>query len=142
MSDKIKLKLEIGAGKANPSPPVGPALGQRGVKIMDFCKAFNDLTKDMEPGSPVPVTIWINSKDKSFTMDLKKPPVSYLVKKKAGVSKGSNNPGKEMIAKISQEDIKDIAETKMSDLNCDEIDAAMLIVAGTARSMGIEVTKE
>ena len=140
MAKKIEgyLKLQIPAGKANPSPPVGPALGQRGLNIMEFCKAFNASTQKMEAGMPIPVVITVYV-DKSFTFETKSPPVSFFIKKAIKLKKGSQTPGKEFIASISKNDIKNIAETKMQDLNTDNAESAERMVAGTARSMGIKV---
>ena len=132
------LKLQVPAGKANPSPPVGPALGQRGINIMEFCKAFNAKTQDLEAGAPCP-TIITYYVDKSFTMDIKTPPASYMLKKAAKLKSASNNPGKEIAGSVTRKQIKEIAEAKMVDLNANDIDAAMLIIEGSARSMGIEV---
>lgn len=139
MAKKIvgELKLQIPAGKANPSPPVGPALGQRGVNIMEFCKAFNEKTKDMGNFNiPVIITVY---QDKSFTFITKKPPVTDLIKKAAGITKGSDNPLKNKIAKLTKAQVLDIVKTKMDDLNANTEEAAMKIVEGSARSMGIEV---
>ncbi len=132
------LKLQVPAGKANPSPPVGPALGQRGINIMEFCKAFNAKTQDLETGAPCP-TIITYYVDKSFTMEIKTPPASYMLKKAAKLKSASNNPGKEIAGSVTRKQVKEIAEAKMVDLNANDIDAAMLIIEGSARSMGIEV---
>lgn len=132
------IKLQIPAGKANPSPPVGPALGQKGLNIMEFCKAFNAETQKMEPGIPVPVIITA-FEDKSFTFITKLPPVSYYIKKAAGVKSASKEPGKVVAGKITSAQVKEIAEAKMPDLNCSTVEAAMQMVAGQARSMGIKV---
>ncbi|AHD08073.1 MULTISPECIES: 50S ribosomal protein L11 [Phaeobacter] len=132
------MKLQVPAGKANPSPPVGPALGQRGINIMEFCKAFNAKTADMEPGAPCP-TVITYYQDKSFTMDIKTPPASYYLKKAAKVKSGANNPSRETVGTVSVAQVKEIAEAKMKDLNANDIDAAMQIILGSARSMGIEV---
>ena len=132
------LKLQVPAGKANPSPPVGPALGQRGINIMEFCKAFNAKTQDLEVGAPCP-TIITYYVDKSFTMDIKTPPASYLLKKAAKLKSAANNPGKEIAGSVTRKQVKEIAEAKMVDLNANDIEAAMLIIEGSARSMGIEV---
>ncbi len=132
------IKLQIPAGKANPSPPVGPALGQKGVNIMEFCKAFNDATKSFEPDMPIPVVITVYQ-DKSFTFETKQPPTSFFIKKTLKLKKASKIPGKESIAKITDLQIKEIAEQKMNDLNTDDLEAAKKMVAGTARSMGILV---
>ncbi|WRA95071.1 50S ribosomal protein L11 [Helicobacter pylori] len=139
MAKKVvgEIKLQIPAGKANPSPPVGPALGQRGVNIMEFCKAFNERTKDM--GSfdiPVIITVY---QDKSFTFITKKPPVTDLIKKASGVEKGSDNPLKNKIAKLTHKQVEEIAQLKMEDLNTSTMEAAKKIVMGSARSMGVEV---
>jgi len=131
------LKLQIPAGKANPSPPVGPALGQRGINIMEFCKAFNEKTKDMM-GYIIPVEITVYN-DRSFTFITKQPPVTDLLKKAAGIQKGSSNPLKDKVGKITKAQLKEIAEKKMPDLNTDDIEAAMRTIAGSARSMGIEI---
>jgi len=132
------LKLQVKAGQANPSPPVGPALGQRGINIMEFCKAFNAKTADMEPGSPCP-TVISYYQDKSFTMDIKTPPASFLLKKAAKLNSGAKLPGRETVGTVTAAQVKEIAETKMKDLNANDVDAAMLIILGSARSMGIEV---
>ena len=131
------LKLQIPAGKANPSPPVGPALGQRGINIMEFCKAFNEKTKDMM-GYIIPVEITVYS-DRSFTFITKQPPVTDLLKKAAGIQKGSSNPLKEKVGKITKAQLREIAEKKLPDLNTDDIEAAMRTVAGSAKSMGIDI---
>ena len=140
MAKKIDgyIKLQIPAGQANPSPPVGPALGQKGVNIMEFCKAFNAATQKLEQGMPIPVTITVYQ-DKSFTYETKSPPVSFFIKKALKLKKASKTPGKESIAKITEIQIKEIAEQKMNDLNTDDLEAAKKMVAGTARSMGILV---
>jgi len=140
MAKKITgyLKLQVPAGNASPSPPIGPALGQRGLNIMEFCKAFNAKTQEMEKGAPIPVTITIFA-DKSFTFVMKQAPMSYLIKKAANLKSGSKEPGKVVAAKLSQKQVKEIAEAKMKDLNADSIEAAMKMVAGSARSMGVEV---
>ena len=132
-----KIKLQIPAGQANPAPPVGPALGQHGVNIMEFCKAFNAQTAD-KSGQIIPVEITV-FEDRSFTFITKTPPASFLIKQAAGVDKGSAEPHKVKVAKLSQDQVRQIAETKMQDLNANDVDAAMKIIAGTARSMGIEV---
>lgn len=139
MAKKIvgELKLQIPAGKANPSPPVGPALGQRGVNIMEFCKAFNEKTKDMGNFNiPVIITVY---QDKSFTFVTKKPPVTDLIKHVAKLTKGSDNPLKNKIGKLTQSQLEEIAKTKMEDLNTTDIEEAKKIVAGSARSMGVEI---
>jgi len=132
------LKLQVPAGQANPSPPVGPALGQRGINIMEFCKAFNAKTQEMEPGAPCP-TIIQYYQDKSFTMEIKTPPASYYLKKAAKLKSGANAPGKETAGTVTVAQVKEIAEAKMKDLNANDVDAAMQIILGSARSMGIEV---
>ena len=140
MAKKIAgtLKLQIPAGKANPSPPVGPALGQRGLNIMEFCKAFNAKTQEMEPGAPCP-TIITYYVDKSFSMEVKTSPASYYLKKAANIKAGAKTAGKETIASLNADQIRKIAEVKMVDLNANDLEAAMQIIAGSARSMGIEV---
>jgi large subunit ribosomal protein L11 len=132
------LKLQVPAGAANPSPPIGPALGQRGLNIMAFCKDFNAKTSQMEKGSPIPVVITIYQ-DKSFTFEMRTPPVSYFIKKAAKLESGSKTPGRDKAGKITKAQVKEIAEKKMSDLNCDTVEAAMRMIEGSARSMGIEV---
>ncbi len=132
------LKLQVPAGAANPSPPIGPALGQRGLNIMAFCKDFNAKTGQLEKGSPIPVVITIYQ-DKSFTFEMRTPPVSYFIKKAAKLESGSKAPGRDKAGKITKAQVKEIAEKKMADLNCDTVEAAMRMVEGSARSMGIEV---
>ena len=132
-----QIKLQIPAGKANPAPPVGPALGQHGVNIMEFCKAFNAETSDDE-GTIIPVEITVYA-DRSFDFETKTPPASILLKEAAGIETASGEPDKNKVATVSKDDVKKIAETKMKDLNASDLDAAMRMVAGTARSMGIEV---
>jgi len=132
------MKLQVPAGQANPSPPVGPALGQRGINIMEFCKAFNAKTADMEPGAPCP-TVITYYQDKSFTMDIKTPPASYYLKKAAKVKSGANNPSRETVGTVTSKQVREIAEAKMKDLNANSVEAAMQIILGSARSMGIEV---
>ena len=132
------LKLQVPAGAANPSPPIGPALGQRGLNIMQFCKDFNAKTSQMEKGSPIPVVITIYQ-DKSFTFEMRTPPVSYFIKKAAKLESGSKAPGRDKAGKITKAQVKEIAEKKMNDLNCSTVEAAMRMVEGSARSMGIEV---
>ncbi len=141
MAKKIvdQFKLQIPAGKANPSPPVGPALGQRGVNIMEFCKAFNEKTKDMM-GFNIPVVITVYS-DRSFTFITKQPPATDLIKKAAGIQKGSDNPLKNKVGKITKAQLEEIAKTKMPDLNTDDLEAAMKTIAGSCRSMGIEIVE-
>jgi len=132
------IKLQIPAGKANPSPPVGPALGQRGLNIMEFCKAFNAQTQGMEPGLPVPVVITAFA-DKSFTFIMKTPPATVLIKKAAGIAKGSPKPNADKVGNITPAQAEDIAKTKMPDLTAADLDAAVRTIAGSARSMGITV---
>lgn len=134
------IKLQIPAGQASPAPPVGPALGQHGINIMDFCKQFNEATKD-QAGLIIPAVIMVY-KDRTFSFILKKPPVSILLKRAAGLAKGSGEPNKVKVGKVTRKQIKEIAEIKMPDLNTDEINAAMRIVEGTARSMGIEIVED
>lgn len=141
MAKKITgyVKLQVPAGAANPSPPIGPALGQRGLNIMEFCKAFNAKTAQMEKGMPIPVIITAYQ-DRSFTFEMKQPPVSYFLKKAAKIDKGSQTPGKGGKAgTVSRSAIKEIAEKKMVDLNCDTVQSAMAMIEGSARSMGLEV---
>mgnify|MGYP000184401326 FL=1 len=147
MAKKVvgSLKLQIKAGQANPSPPVGPALGQRGINIMEFCKAFNAKTQEMEQGSPVPVVITYYA-DKSFTFETKTPPASFLLKKAAGLkpvgkrnrAKGSEKPGRTVAGTVTVKQVREIAEAKMKDLSANDIEAAMQIILGSARSIGIE----
>lgn len=132
------LKLQIPAGKANPSPPVGPALGQRGLNIMEFCKAFNAKTQEIEAGAPCP-TIITYYVDKSFSMEVKTSPASYFLKKASNIKSGAKVTGKEIVASVTTKQIRQIAEAKMIDLNANDIDGAMQIIAGSARSMGIEI---
>jgi large subunit ribosomal protein L11 len=132
------IKLQIPAGKANPSPPVGPALGQRGLNIMEFCKAFNAATQGVEPGLPIPVVITAFA-DKSFTFIMKTPPATILIKKAANITKGSARPHTDKVGKITRKQAEEIATTKMPDLTASDMDAAVRIIAGSARSMGIEV---
>ncbi len=140
MAKKIEnyVKLQVPAGEANPSPPVGPALGQHGLNIMEFCKAFNAQTQELEKGMPVPVVISVYS-DKSFTFIMKTPPASVLLKKAAGVAKGSGTPNTDKVGKVTRAQLEEIATTKMKDLNANDMDAAVRIIAGSARSMGLEV---
>lgn len=132
------MKLQVPAGQANPSPPVGPALGQRGIAIMEFCKAFNAKTQDMEPGTPLP-TIITYYQDKSFSMEIKTAPASYYLKKAAKLKSGANNPSREVVGTVTTKQVREIAEAKMKDLNANSVEAAMKIILGSARSMGIEV---
>lgn len=140
MAKKVagQLKLQVPAGKANPSPPVGPALGQRGINIMEFCKAFNAKTQEMEVGAPCPTVITYYV-DKSFTMEIKTPPASYYLKKAAKLKSGAKTPSREVAGTVTAKQIREIAEAKMADLNANDIEGAMKIILGSARSMGIEV---
>jgi len=140
MAKKITgyVKLQVPAGSANPSPPIGPALGQRGLNIMEFCKAFNAKTQQMEKGMPIPVIITAYQ-DRSFTFEMKQPPVSYFLKKAAGITSGSKTTGRGFVGKIKREQLREIAEKKMVDLNCDKIESAVAMIEGSARSMGLEV---
>ena len=139
MAKKIEayIKLQVKAGQANPSPPVGPALGQRGVNIMEFCKAFNAQTQGVEPGLPIPVVITVYS-DRSFTFVTKTPPASILLKKAAGIQSGSKVPNRDKVGKVSRAQLEEIATAKMPDLTASDMDAAVRTIAGSARSMGIE----
>ena len=132
------MKLQVPAGQANPSPPVGPALGQRGINIMEFCKAFNAKTQEMEPGAPCP-TVITYYQDKSFTMEIKTPPASYYLKKAAKLKSGANKPSRETVGTVTTAQLREIAEAKMKDLNANDVEAAMKIILGSAQSMGIEV---
>jgi large subunit ribosomal protein L11 len=140
MAKKIEgyIKLQIPAGKANPSPPVGPALGQRGLNIMEFCKQFNAATQGMEAGMPIPVIITAFS-DRSFTFVTKTPPASYFLLKAAGIEKGAQTTGRGFVGKVTMAQVRDIAKQKMKDLNAHDVDAAAQMIRGTARSMGLEV---
>jgi len=140
MAKKITgyVKLQVPAGAANPSPPIGPALGQRGLNIMEFCKAFNAQTQQMEKGTPIPVVITVYA-DRSFTFEMKTPPVSHFLKKAANLQGGSKNPGRDVAGAVTKAQVKEIAEKKMKDLNCDTVEAAMRMVEGSARSMGLQV---
>ena len=142
MAKKIDgyIKLQVPAGKANPSPPIGPALGQRGVNIMAFCKDFNAATQNMEPGMPIPVVITVYA-DRSFSYVTKTPPASYFLKRAAGLEKGALEPGRETVGRVTMRQVREIAEQKMVDLNANDIDAACKIIAGSARSMGLEVVR-
>ena len=142
MAKKIEgyLKMQVPAGQANPSPPIGPALGQRGLNIMEFCKAFNAATQNMEQGAPIPVVVTIYQ-DKSFTFEMKTPPASWYLKKAAGLNKGSQEPGREVAGKVTKAQIREIVEAKMKDLNARDEEAAMKIIEGSARSMGLEVVE-
>jgi large subunit ribosomal protein L11 len=140
MAKKVEayIKLQVPAGQANPSPPVGPALGQRGLNIMEFCKAFNAQTQGMEQGMPLPVVITAYS-DRSFTFIIKTPPAAVLLKKAAGIDKGSSTPNTNKVGKVNRAQIEDIAKTKMPDLTAADLDAAVQSIAGSARSIGLEV---
>ena len=140
MAKKVmgQIKLQVPAGAANPSPPIGPALGQRGLNIMEFCKTFNARTSEQEKGMPIPVIITYYQ-DKSFSLEMKTPPASYFLKKAAKVESGSAKPGLDVKGSVTMADVRKIAEAKMKDLNANDIDAAMKIIAGSARSMGLEV---
>ena len=140
MAKKVQgyVKLQIPAGKANPSPPIGPALGQQGVNIMGFCKEFNAATQKLEPGMPIPVVITVYS-DKSFTFIMKTPPATYLIKTAVGIESGSKTPHTVKVGKIKRSQLEEIAKIKMADLNAADMDAAVRIIAGSARSMGIDV---
>jgi large subunit ribosomal protein L11 len=134
------IKLQVPAGKATPSPPIGPALGQRGLNIMEFCKAFNARTQDMEQGMPVPVVITAYA-DRTFTFISKTPPASYFLLKAAGLEKGAQTPGKGTVGKVTMAQVRAIAEKKLADLNANDLDAAARMIAGSARSMGLEVVE-
>ena len=142
MAKKIEgyIKLQVPAGTANPSPPIGPALGQRGVNIMEFCKAFNAATQDLEKNAPIPTTITVYA-DRSFTFTFKSPPASFMIKKAAKLKSGSKEPGKVSAGTIKQSQVKEIAEAKMKDLNANDVEAAMKIIEGSCRSMGLEVVE-
>jgi len=148
MAKKIEgyINLQVPAGAANPSPPIGPALGQRGVNIMEFCKSFNAKTKDLEQGTPIPVKITVYS-DRSFTFEMRTPPATFLIKKAAGMKptgkpgSGSKNPGRDVVGKISMAQLREIAKLKLKDMNTDDLDQATRTIAGSARSMGLQVTE-
>lgn len=142
MAKKITgyVKLQVPAGKANPSPPIGPALGQRGLNIMEFCKAFNAQSQGMEPGMPIPVVITAYA-DRTFSFVMKTPPASYFLKKAAGLNKGSQTPGRGSAGQVTWDQVREIAEKKMADLNAHDLDAASQMIAGSARSMGLEVVE-
>ena len=148
MAKKIDgyISLQVPAGAANPSPPIGPALGQRGVNIMEFCKSFNAKTKDMEQGTPIPVKITVFS-DRSFTFEMRTPPATYLIKKAAGMKptgkpgSGSKNPGRDVAGSITMAQLRDIAKLKMKDMNTNDLDQAAKTIAGSARSMGLKVVE-
>src|SRR5687767_14510212 len=139
MAKKITgyIKLQVPAGTANPSPPIGPALGQRGVNIMEFCKAFNAATNELEKGMPIPTLITVYA-DRSFSFETKTPPASFLLKKAARLSKGSTEPGKQVSGRVTRKQLREIAEVKMKDLNANDIEAAARIIEGSARAMGLE----
>jgi large subunit ribosomal protein L11 len=140
MAKKIEgyIKLQVPAGQANPSPPIGPALGQRGVNIPEFCKQFNAATQKLEPGSPIPTVITVYS-DRSFTFEMRTPPASYLLKKAAKIGSGSKEPGRAAAGTVTQAQLREIAEIKMKDLNANSVEQAIKIIAGSARSMGLQV---
>ena len=140
MAKKITgyVKLQVPAGSANPSPPIGPALGQRGLNIMEFCKGFNAKTQQMEKGMPIPVTITVFS-DKSFTFEMKTPPASYFIKKAAKLESGSKQAGRDFVGSVTKAQVREIATAKMKDLNANDVEMAMRMIEGSARSMGIEV---
>ena len=142
MAKKIQayVKLQVPAGKANPSPPIGPALGQQGVNIMEFCKQFNAKTQKMEPGMPIPVVITV-FQDRSFTFVTKTPPVTYFLKKAAGIEMGAKTVGTQIVGKVTKAQLEEIAKEKMPDLNCDSIASAVAQIAGSARSMGLQVVE-
>ncbi|HEX8583753.1 MAG TPA: 50S ribosomal protein L11 [Allosphingosinicella sp.] len=142
MAKKITgyIKLQVPAGSANPSPPIGPALGQRGVNIMEFCKTFNAATTELEKGMPIPTIITVYA-DRSFSFETKTPPATFLLKKAAGLKSGSKEPGKASAGKIKRSQVREIAETKMKDLNANDLDAATKIIEGSARAMGLQVVE-
>ena len=142
MAKKVagQLKLQVKAGSANPSPPIGPALGQRGINIMEFCKAFNAATQELENGMPIPTIITVYA-DRSFTFITKTPPATFLIKKAAGLKSGSKEPGKVSAGTIKMSQLSEIAQVKMADLNANDIDAATKIIAGSARAMGLQVVE-
>ena len=142
MAKKITgyLKLQVPAGAANPSPPIGPALGQRGLNIMEFCKAFNAQSQNLERNAPIPVVITIYA-DRSFSFEMRTPPVSYFLKKAANIESGSKTPGRGTVGSVTKAQVREIAEKKMADLNAHSIDAAAKMIAGSARSMGLEVVE-
>jgi len=140
MAKKITgyIKLQVPAGSANPSPPIGPALGQRGLNIMEFCKSFNAQTQNMEKGAPIPVVITVYA-DRSFAFEMRTPPVSFFLKKAANIQSGSKTPGRGSVGAVTKAQVQEIAQNKMKDLNCDSVESAMRMVEGSARSMGLEV---
>jgi large subunit ribosomal protein L11 len=142
MAKKITgyIKLQVPAGKANPSPPIGPALGQRGLNIMEFCKAFNAKSQSMKSGTPIPVVITVFA-DKTFSFEMKSPPVTYFIKEAANIKSGAQAPGRGTVASLTMDQVREIASQKMTDLNANDIEAASRMIIGSARSMGIEVTE-
>jgi len=142
MAKKITgyVKLQVPAGSANPSPPIGPALGQRGVNIMEFCKTFNAQTADMEKGMPIPTVITVYA-DRSFSFEMKTPPATFFLKRAAGLKSGSKEPGKAVAGRVTKSQVREIAEAKMKDLNANDLDAASKIIEGSARAMGLEVVE-
>ncbi len=142
MAKKISgyIKLQVPAGQATPQPPIGPVLGQRGLNIMEFCKAFNAATQTQEQGMPIPTIITVYA-DKSFSFTMKTPPASFLLRRAAGLDKASQTPGRETVGQVTRAQLREIAETKMEDLNANDLDAAVAMLAGSARSMGLEVTE-
>jgi len=142
MAKKIDgyISLQVPAGQANPSPPIGPALGQRGVNIMEFCKAFNAKTKDTEQGTPIPVKITVYA-DRSFSFEMRTPPASFFLKKAAKLGSGSKEPGRTVVGKVTMDQVREIAKLKMKDLNTEDVEAAAKTIAGSARSMGLEVAE-
>ena len=142
MAKKIEgyINLQVPAGAANPSPPIGPALGQRGVNIMEFCKSFNAKSKDIEQGTPIPVKITVYS-DRSFTFEMKTPPATFFLKKAAKITSGSKDPGRGVAGTVTMEQVREIAKLKLKDLNTDDVEAAAQTIAGSARSMGLQVTE-
>ena len=142
MAKKIEgyINLQVPAGQANPSPPIGPALGQRGLAIMEFCKQFNAKSKDLEQGAPIPVKITVFS-DRSFTFEMRTPPASHLIKKAAGVAGGSKEPGRTSAGTITMAQVREVAKVKMKDMNTDDLEAAARTLAGSARSMGLQVVE-
>jgi large subunit ribosomal protein L11 len=142
MAKKIDgyINLQVPAGQANPSPPIGPALGQRGVNIMEFCKSFNAKTKDLEQGTPIPVKITVFS-DRSFTFEMRTPPASFFLKKAAGLTSGAKDPGRSVAGQVTMDQVREIAKTKLKDLNTDDVEQAARTIAGSARSMGLRVVE-
>lgn len=142
MAKKIDgyINLQVPAGKANPSPPIGPALGQRGVNIMEFCKSFNAKTKDIEPDTPIPVKITVFS-DRSFTFEMRTPPASFFLKKAAKIASGAKDPGRGVAGQVTMDQVREIAKIKLKDLNTDDVEAAAKTIAGSARSMGLTVVE-